>query len=60
MYVTLLQEVELWNMTRYEVKIYAVTQSVCKEHGLVNGAESPPEVRTYFCLSFVYRVLYCL
>lgn len=40
---TISVEVELWNVTRYEVKIYAVTQSVCKESTLINGIESPPE-----------------
>ncbi|CAB3242766.1 unnamed protein product [Arctia plantaginis] len=49
---TISVEVELWNMTRYEVKIYAVTLSVCKEKGLVNGVESPPEeVSSELCVA---------
>ncbi|KPJ16771.1 Tyrosine-protein phosphatase 99A [Papilio machaon] len=35
--------VELWNVSRYEVKIFAVTRSVAKPGALVNGLESPPE-----------------
>ncbi|XP_028165139.1 tyrosine-protein phosphatase 99A-like [Ostrinia furnacalis] len=40
---TISVEVELWNVTRYEVKIYAVTQSVARANALINGSESPPE-----------------
>ncbi|VVC89463.1 unnamed protein product [Leptidea sinapis] len=35
--------VELWNLTRYEVKIYAVTLSVARPNTLINGSESPPK-----------------
>ncbi|XP_059058001.1 uncharacterized protein LOC131851507 [Achroia grisella] len=37
-------EVESWNMTRYELKVYAATQSVAKSNTFINGSESPPEV----------------
>ncbi|CAG9796102.1 unnamed protein product [Diatraea saccharalis] len=40
---TISVEVELWNDTQYEVKIYAVTQSVARPYVLVNGSESPSE-----------------
>ncbi|KAL4712547.1 hypothetical protein ACJJTC_007563, partial [Scirpophaga incertulas] len=40
---TISVEVELWNVTQYEVKIYAVTQSVARPNELINGSESPPE-----------------
>ncbi|XP_075986978.1 uncharacterized protein LOC142983798 isoform X2 [Anticarsia gemmatalis] len=40
---TISVEAELWNSTRYEVKIYAVTESVARENGLIAGVESPPE-----------------
>ncbi|XP_026734013.1 uncharacterized protein LOC113498263 [Trichoplusia ni] len=36
-------DVDLWNVTKYEVKVYAVTQSVAREKSFINGAESPPE-----------------
>lgn len=40
---TISVKVELSNETKYEVKIYAVTESVAKESGLINGIESNPE-----------------
>ncbi|CAG4981149.1 unnamed protein product [Colias eurytheme] len=40
---TISVKVELWNVTRYEVKIYAVTLSVARPNALINGSESPPE-----------------
>ncbi|KAJ0171132.1 hypothetical protein K1T71_013331 [Dendrolimus kikuchii] len=43
-------EVELWNVTRYEVKIYAVTKSVTKQDGAIVGVESPPkEISSEWC-----------
>ncbi|CAK1546813.1 unnamed protein product [Leptosia nina] len=41
---TISVKVELWNETRYEVKIYAVTVSVARPNALINGTESPPEL----------------
>ncbi|XP_045780086.1 uncharacterized protein LOC123877394 isoform X2 [Maniola jurtina] len=47
---TISVKVELWNVTRYEVKIYAVTQSVATPNTLINGSESPPqEVSSELC-----------
>ncbi|RVE48716.1 hypothetical protein evm_006610 [Chilo suppressalis] len=40
---TISVETELMNDTQYEVKIYAVTQSVARPNILINGSESPPE-----------------
>uniref|UniRef100_A0A2A4JFD6 Uncharacterized protein n=1 Tax=Heliothis virescens TaxID=7102 RepID=A0A2A4JFD6_HELVI len=43
-------EVDLWNVTRYEVKVYAVTQSVAREKSFINGEESnPEEVSSEWC-----------
>ncbi|XP_045539589.1 uncharacterized protein LOC106708966 [Papilio machaon] len=45
--------VELWNVSRYEVKIFAVTRSVAKPGILVNGLESPPEeVSSESCVAY--------
>ncbi|XP_013174828.1 PREDICTED: uncharacterized protein LOC106123166 [Papilio xuthus] len=45
--------VELWNVSRYEVKIFAVTLSVAKPGTLVNGLESPPEeVSSDSCVAY--------
>ncbi|CAH2060873.1 unnamed protein product, partial [Iphiclides podalirius] len=45
--------VELWNVTRYEVKIYAVTLSVANSDKLINGSESPPEeVSSEACIAY--------
>ncbi|XP_072945754.1 uncharacterized protein [Epargyreus clarus] len=42
--------VELWNVTRYEVKVSAVTMSITRENVPVNGSESPPkEVSSEWC-----------
>ncbi|XP_023940262.1 uncharacterized protein LOC112047381 isoform X2 [Bicyclus anynana] len=47
---TISVKVELWNVTRYEVKIYAVTSSVTSANKLINGSESPPqEVSSSLC-----------
>ncbi|CAH2236745.1 jg16983 [Pararge aegeria aegeria] len=47
---TISVKVELWNVTRYEVKIYAVTLSVASPNTLINGSESPPqEVSSELC-----------
>ncbi|XP_045456472.1 uncharacterized protein LOC123666424, partial [Melitaea cinxia] len=43
-------KVQLWNVTSYEVKIYAVTLSVVRPHTLINGSESAPkEVSSELC-----------
>ncbi|XP_063897800.1 uncharacterized protein LOC110373906 [Helicoverpa armigera] len=43
-------EVDLWNVTRYEVKVYAVTQSVARDKSFINGEESnPEEVSSEWC-----------
>ncbi|XP_050555159.1 uncharacterized protein LOC118280609 [Spodoptera frugiperda] len=43
-------EVDLWNVTRYEVKVYAVTQSVARDKSFINGVESnPEEVSSEWC-----------
>lgn len=41
-------------MTKYEVKVYAVTQSVAREKSFINGAESPPEVRKAAGIMFFF------
>ncbi|XP_046974011.1 uncharacterized protein LOC124540458 isoform X1 [Vanessa cardui] len=47
---TISVKVELWNVTSYEVKIYAVTLSVARPNTLINGSESPPkEVSSELC-----------
>ncbi|XP_068624792.1 uncharacterized protein [Battus philenor] len=44
--------VELGNVTRYEVKIYAVTLSVANPDRLINGSESlPKEVSSEACIA---------
>ncbi|KAI8421842.1 hypothetical protein MSG28_009786 [Choristoneura fumiferana] len=49
---TISVSVELENVTRYEVKIYAVTLSVARALTLVNGTESPPkEVSSEWCMA---------
>ncbi|XP_022116980.2 uncharacterized protein LOC110994580 isoform X1 [Pieris rapae] len=40
---TISVNVQLWNVTQYEVKIYAVTLSVARPDTFINGTESPPE-----------------
>ncbi|KAM3957284.1 uncharacterized protein ACR2FA_008710 [Aphomia sociella] len=40
---TISMSVDSWNMTRYELKVYATTKSVAVANTLINGSESPPE-----------------
>ncbi|CAH0731593.1 unnamed protein product, partial [Brenthis ino] len=46
---TISLKVELWNVTRYEVKVYAVTLSIARPNTLINGSESPKEVSSEQC-----------
>ncbi|XP_060807423.1 uncharacterized protein LOC106138033 isoform X2 [Amyelois transitella] len=47
---TISVEVDTWNNTSYEVKMYAATKSVARAHTVINGSESPPkEVSSEWC-----------